>query len=430
MSDVRVREALGADELRAVGALTAEAYHADRLLAAHDDYEVELRDAEHRAQEAAVLVALVPHAGADPAADDEHGVVVGTVTLAPYGTSYAEVAVPGEVEVRMLAVAPEARRRGVAEALVRAALDHAVAAGSRRVVLSTIDAMTAAHRLYARLGFVPAPARDWAHGDVHVRVHVWEPPAGPGAQVETATWAPVAVEHVGPWRLGLSGGFTRRANSVVALGEPDDVDAAIEAVEERYAAAGLPSVFRVCPSSRPADLGARLLARGYRSVSRTSVLVRGIEPPAGDEPDAVDGTAARGASAAGVRFIVTDEPDDRWLDGWLAVKASGTTDTALARGIVTGSAARYVTALDEQGVVGVIRAAHEQDWVGLSCLMVAPRARRRGLGRALTHVALRDAGEHGARRAFLQVEAQNLGARQLYLALGFEAAEVYEYCER
>ena len=112
------------------GALTAEAYLADRLVAADEDYTTELRDAERRAREATLLVATVDGSDGAP-------VVVGTITLAPYGTSYAEIAEPGELELRMLAVAPEARGRGVAESLMRAAMRQCVVAGARRLVLST-----------------------------------------------------------------------------------------------------------------------------------------------------------------------------------------------------------------------------------------------------------------------------------------------------
>ena len=111
------------------GALTAEAYLADRLVDAGDAYADELRDAERRAREATLLVALIPPGEGDGANDrDDDLVVVGTVTLAPYGTSYAEVAEPGELEIRMLAVAPEARRRGIAELLV----SRRAARGGRR----------------------------------------------------------------------------------------------------------------------------------------------------------------------------------------------------------------------------------------------------------------------------------------------------------
>ena len=68
----------------------------------------------------------------------------------------------GEGEFRMLAVAPAARGRGVGEALVRHCEDRATAAGATRMWLSTIDDMTHAQRIYARLGYRHEPARDWS----------------------------------------------------------------------------------------------------------------------------------------------------------------------------------------------------------------------------------------------------------------------------
>ena len=61
----------------------------------------------------------------------------------------------------MLAVAPSAAGRGVGTALTALALDHFRERGARRVVISSLDQMTAAHRMYGRLGFVRAPHRDW-----------------------------------------------------------------------------------------------------------------------------------------------------------------------------------------------------------------------------------------------------------------------------
>lgn len=401
------------DVLAAAGALTAEAYHADRLLDGDEDYEVELRDAERRSREAVLLVATTGD------------VVVGTLTLAPYGSSYAEVATPGEVELRMLAVAPEARRRGVAERLVVAALRETVARGTRRVVLSTLDSMRAAHRLYQRLGFVAAPERDWGHEGVALRVLTWAAPDAPGALVEAATWTPARTVPVGGWRVGVSGGFTRRANSVLPLGRPDDLADAVDAAEAVLAEAGLPSVFRVC-SGAPDGLEDLLDRRGYAPVADTDVLVRDLValPP-----------AERPAPVPHVRVGVADRPDEAWLDGWLAVKAAAhPVDRDLPRAVVTGSPALYLTAVstDSAGerVVGVIRAGLAEDWVGLSCLMVAPEARRRGLGRLLTEHALRAAVDRGVRRAFLQVEVGNGGAADLYAAAGFRPAERYRYRQR
>ncbi|MBN9327961.1 MAG: N-acetyltransferase [Cellulomonas sp. 73-145] len=413
---VAVRVARGEDE-QAAGELTAQAYQADGLLLAADPYEEELRDAHRRAREATLLVAAVP-------TGDGRDAVVGSLTLAPYGSSYAEVAEPEEVELRMLAVAPEARRRGVAEELLQAALREAVDGGARRVVLSTLDVMTGAQRLYARLGFEPRPDRDWHHGDVHLLVHVWTAPAAPGVLVEVATWTPTQVVDVDGWRVGLSGGLTRRANSVVALGEPADPVAALERVEMLYADQGLPSVFRIGHETRPSGLDAVLEARGYGVVTRTDVLVRGldVQPEPGASPRQVAG------------LHLSDEPDDDWLEDWLAGKSSSGSSAAGLRGagraLLTGAPARYLSVHDGGRLVGRVRVAFAEGWAGVSCLAVDPSQRRRGLGRALTLAALDEARQAGARRAFLQVEAANSGAARLYAGLGFRPAQRYAYRER
>ena len=58
-------------------------------------------------------------------------------------------------------MAPAARGRGIAEALVRACLERARADGATGVVLSTQTQMAAAQRLYERLGFQRRVEGDW-----------------------------------------------------------------------------------------------------------------------------------------------------------------------------------------------------------------------------------------------------------------------------
>ena len=142
-------------DLTQVGELTAHAYLADDLLNPDDEYLDELRDAVGRAGVGTVLVAV------DEMQEGDRQ-VVGTVTHAEAGSTLAEIAVPREVERSMLAVAPDARGRGVGEALLRAALAHGSEVGAQRVVLSTLVEMRAAQRMYQRLGLRRVPARDWS----------------------------------------------------------------------------------------------------------------------------------------------------------------------------------------------------------------------------------------------------------------------------
>ena len=149
--DIVIRRARP-EEYEAVGEVTAQAYLGDGLLdfGESDAYLDELRDVAKRAAAAEVLVAV---------AGDR---VLGGVTFVPSGGPMADIAREGEAEIRMLAVAKEARGRGVGESLVRACVDRARAAdGCVRVVLSTQRTMHSAHRIYERLGFTRAPGRDW-----------------------------------------------------------------------------------------------------------------------------------------------------------------------------------------------------------------------------------------------------------------------------
>ena len=149
------------DELAAAGEVVASAYLHDVEISA--TYQAHLRDAASRSGPALVLVAVgADDGGSDGGSDGGgDGEVLGTVTWAAGGSPLAQRAGPGEVELRMLGVAPSARGRGIGEALVLDSLERARSAGAHRVVLSTQPQMRAAHRLYERLGFVRAPDLDW-----------------------------------------------------------------------------------------------------------------------------------------------------------------------------------------------------------------------------------------------------------------------------
>lgn len=151
LMDIVIRQA-HADEYDDLGEITAQAYLQDGLLdfGESDWYLGELRDVAKRAAAADVLVAL----------DGDR--LLGGVTFVPSGGPMADIARPGEAEIRMLAVDRAARGRGAGEALVRACVDRARATdGCVRVILSTQRAMHSAHRIYERLGFTRTPERDW-----------------------------------------------------------------------------------------------------------------------------------------------------------------------------------------------------------------------------------------------------------------------------
>jgi ribosomal protein S18 acetylase RimI-like enzyme len=148
-SELLIRPATAAD-FPAVVELTVAAYRGDGQTGPEHPYETVLADVASRAKAGTMLVC---------AQDDQ---VLGAVLFVLPGSSFAELAGPGEAEFRMLAVSPAAQRRGVGEALVHGCLAEARRAGCAAVVISVRDFAEDAQRLYKRLGFTREPDKDWS----------------------------------------------------------------------------------------------------------------------------------------------------------------------------------------------------------------------------------------------------------------------------
>jgi ribosomal protein S18 acetylase RimI-like enzyme len=144
-----VRPAVPAD-YDDVARLTRAAYLHGGHLTEADAYLERLADVAHRAEHATVWVAELD------------GQVAGAVALTLADGAYADIARPGELEFRMLAVDPAVQRSGVGRALVQAIIEYARGLdGVEAVSLTTGGDWVRAHRLYESLGFVRVPERDW-----------------------------------------------------------------------------------------------------------------------------------------------------------------------------------------------------------------------------------------------------------------------------
>ena len=154
---IRVIEPDDQTRLAEIGALTALAYLSDALVDVAHPYVPALRDAHARAAKA-ILLAMADGEGGE-------GAIVGTLTVVPPGSFFIERADAGEFELRMLAVSPMERGRGIGAELTLAGVRLAIERGATGIVLSTMESMHAAHRLYERLGFVRRTDLDWVVRD-------------------------------------------------------------------------------------------------------------------------------------------------------------------------------------------------------------------------------------------------------------------------
>jgi predicted N-acetyltransferase YhbS len=135
----------------------------DLTWAAYEEYATIMAPSAWAALKAAVTGALATEIPAERIVAEQDGVLVGSVMLFPpaveaYGSETTRSKVP---ELRLLAVASKVRGQGVGQALVDACVHRAQRQGATALGLHTSDSMSAAIRLYERMGFVRVPEHDF-----------------------------------------------------------------------------------------------------------------------------------------------------------------------------------------------------------------------------------------------------------------------------
>lgn len=138
------------DEMAAAGAVVRAGYFALADYPHDEEYDVVIGAVADRAHESEVVVAV-----------DDDGTVLACLTyVAHHEAPHAEHGDEGAATFRYFAVSPDAQGRGVGEAMVRWVVGRALADGKERIRIHTIPVMTAAMRLYDRLGFERDPSQD------------------------------------------------------------------------------------------------------------------------------------------------------------------------------------------------------------------------------------------------------------------------------
>jgi ribosomal protein S18 acetylase RimI-like enzyme len=217
------------------------------------------------------------------------------------------------------------------------------------------------------------------------------------------------------WLLRLSPGKAKRARSVNPhFGSSLPLPRKVAYCERVYAAHGLPLLFRITPFSQPAGLDAHLAAAGYARYERTLVQALELDRP----PTVAD---------AGVDLRAPALEDFVAQVG--ALRGSSAREKAAHLERLRDSALRTFRVSAERGgeLLGVAQAALDDDVAGVFDVHTAAHARGRGIAGAMTAHLLTAAWNHGARRAYLQVSADNAPALAAYARLRFATAYEYHY---
>ncbi|QTE00693.1 Acetyltransferase (GNAT) family protein [Streptomyces cyanogenus] len=235
------------------------------------------------------------------------------------------------------------------------------------------------------------------------------------ARVAARAWRPVESERLGEWELRAAGGFTRRANSVLPLGDPGlPLGAALAAVRRWYGERGLPAYVQTATGGEGTQelLCAELERRGWvREV--TAELWTGALAPVADR-----------AEGAGV--VLSRTADEAWLARY---RRKGVSEVALR--VLGGGPSVWFASVPGAGEgeppAAIGRCVVDGRWAGFAAVEVDPGRRRQGLATEVMAALARRALDEGASAAWLQVETDNESGRALYRALGFLPHHAYHH---
>jgi ribosomal protein S18 acetylase RimI-like enzyme len=226
-------------------------------------------------------------------------------------------------------------------------------------------------------------------------------------------WPAASVQYDGTWAIRLTAGHpAKRLNSVNPL-DPSDtgrLDERIARAAQRFEAYARPLTFRISPLSGAA-LEGHLDDKGWSRFDESLIMRRPLSDRAIDR--ALDQIPLRDVA----RFVN-------------AAIRIGNLEPELKPGLskIIGSieprAGLFVLEQGGQPVTTAI-CVQDGDLAGLFEIATAAEERGKGYGRRTILSALKWARSHGARHAWMQVQADNEAALSVYRALGF--AELYRY---
>ena len=226
-------------------------------------------------------------------------------------------------------------------------------------------------------------------------------------------WPSHQMQVYDGWILRFSYYYTHRTNCVERIGASSlPFDEKIRYCEEIYRRWQTPCVFKISPLTEE-GLDDMLKDRSYRIEHRihnmTCSIYGNVRPSITETP---------------LPLTLEDHVSEKSLSGLFTLKNTTNADhlrvvpsmyAAIPKDLIA------VSAWDEQGIAATGLGILDRDYIGIYAIHVADRARRMGVASSICQTLISEGGHRGARRAYLQVVADNTPAITLYEKLGFSA---------
>ncbi|MEY4150970.1 MAG: hypothetical protein RJB28_37 [Actinomycetota bacterium] len=246
------------------------------------------------------------------------------------------------------------------------------------------------------------------------------------------TWLPRFTQERGPWQIRIDSGITKRANSVLVLGDPVNnsehtLQQEIQDAQKLFSQSGLPLVFMV-----PTPLG-----------GRTEEFLRQNNWETNGEILTMIGDADVITPAdENFHLEVLDNPSAEWLEleSDQGLQELFTRTPASYISITQQSASRNVFLNQENGheqdndheqdkneILARGRIGFDNSWGILTRVFVKESSRGQGLGETIVRAAADIARRRNIRQLALHVDADNVSAIALYSKLGFRKHHVVRF---